>query len=65
MKKLVRSKECMIAGVCGGFAQYLGMDPTIIRLLWAVISLVTGVFLGLIIYIACAIIIPKDDDIIG
>jgi phage shock protein C len=64
MKKLVRSKECMLAGVCGGIAQYLGMDPTIVRVLWAVISLMTGGFFGLIIYIACAIIIPKDDDII-
>jgi phage shock protein C len=64
MKRLVRSKDCMLAGVCGGIAQYLGMDPTIVRVLWAIISLVTGVFLGLIVYIACALIIPKDDDII-
>jgi phage shock protein C len=64
MKRLVRSKNCMIAGVCGGIADYFGFDPTVVRVLWVVITLVTAGFAGLIAYIACAIIIPPDDDII-
>lgn len=64
MKKLVRIKDGMLAGVCGGIAQYFGIDPTIIRLAWAIGTLVTGCFLGIVIYIICALVIPKDDDII-
>ncbi len=65
MKKLVRTKECMVAGVCGGIAQYFGVDVTLIRLLWVIGSLLLGLGIpGLIGYIACAIIIPKEDDII-
>lgn len=65
MKKLVRTKDGMLAGVCGGIAQYFGVDVTIIRLVWVIASLFLGAgFLGLIAYIACALIIPKEDDII-
>lgn len=64
MKKLVRVKNGMLAGVCGGIAQYFGIDPTLVRIGWALASLFTGGVLGLIAYIACALIIPIEDDII-
>ncbi len=65
MKRLVRSTtDVMLAGVCGGLAQYIGMDSTIVRIIWAVASLFTGGFLGIIAYFICAVIIPKDDNII-
>jgi phage shock protein C len=64
MKKLVRTKQGMLAGVCGGIAQYFGIDATIIRLIWAIGSLCTGGFIGLIAYIICAVVIPLEDDII-
>ncbi len=63
-KRLVRVENGMLAGVCGGLAQYIGIDPTIIRLVWAIVTLFTGVALGIIIYIICAVVIPKDDGII-
>ena len=59
-KKLYRSDENkMLAGVCGGIAEYFGVDPTLIRLAWVVFSLPGGS--GLLAYILAAIIIPRDD----
>ncbi|MCI5754553.1 MAG: PspC domain-containing protein [Clostridiales bacterium] len=47
----------MLAGVCGGIAEYFNVDPTLIRLLWVLLSLFVGC--GIIAYILCAIIIPR------
>lgn len=59
-KKLYRSDENkMLAGGCGGIAEYFGVDPTLIRLAWVVFSLLGGS--GLLAYILAAIIIPRDD----
>ena len=59
-KNLYRSDENkMLAGVCGGIAEYFGVDPTLIRLAWVVFSLLGGS--GLLAYILAAIIIPRDD----
>ena len=51
-----------IAGVCGGIAEYLDIDPTLIRLGWALFCLMGGS--GLIIYIVAAAVMPKESDII-
>ena len=63
-KKLYRIKNGkVLAGVCGGIAEYLNMDPTIVRVLWAVITAFAGV--GLLAYIVCAFVMPeKPDDIV-
>ncbi len=61
MKKLTKSRNNkMICGVCGGFANYFGVDATIVRLIWAVLILAVGT--GLLAYIIAAIIMPYDDD---
>ena len=62
-KKLYRSTtNKTIAGVCGGLAEYLNIDPTIVRVIWALVAL-SGA--GLLAYLLCALIIPeKPDDII-
>ena len=58
-KKLYRSAtDKKLAGVCGGVAKYLNMDPTVIRVLWAIISLFA--FVGVVAYILCAFIIPEE-----
>ncbi|MDD5931045.1 MAG: PspC domain-containing protein [Oscillospiraceae bacterium] len=58
-KKLYRVEEGkMLCGVCGGIAQYFGVDPTIIRLLWAAFCLAGGC--GIPAYIIAAIIIPRE-----
>ena len=62
-KRLFRStKNVMVSGVCGGIAEYAGIDPSIIRILWVVLS-ISSAGVGLIAYIACAIILPKDIDV--
>lgn len=62
-KKLYRSRtDEKIAGVCGGFGKYLNIDPTIIRLAWALAILCVGV--GLLAYIVCAFVIPQEPTII-
>lgn len=59
MKRLYKSQtNKMICGVCGGVAEYLNVDPTIIRLIWAVLILAVGT--GLLAYILAAIIMPED-----
>ena len=58
-KRLYRStSDRQLAGVCGGIAKYLNLDPTVIRILWVIITLF--VFAGLIAYIACVFIIPEE-----
>ncbi|MBQ8797652.1 MAG: PspC domain-containing protein [Oscillospiraceae bacterium] len=64
-KKLYRSKsDQKLAGVCGGVAEYLGIDSTLVRLVWALFVLCAGT--GVLAYIACALIIPEkpEDEII-
>ena len=60
-KQLTRSKENrIIAGVCGGFAEYFDTDPTLVRALTVVIALVTAVFPMIIAYLILAIITPEN-----
>ena len=62
-KKLYRNiQDKKIAGVCSGLADYLSIDPTIIRLIWALVAL-SGA--GILAYLIAALIIPeKPNDII-
>jgi phage shock protein PspC (stress-responsive transcriptional regulator) len=60
-KRLTRSrKDRMIAGVCGGLANYMSVDPTIVRLVFALATFFTVVFPGILIYLVMWIIIPKE-----
>lgn len=57
-KQIYRSRENkVIAGVCGGFAEFFNIDPTIVRILWVAISLTFGA--GVIAYIIAAAVMPK------
>jgi phage shock protein PspC (stress-responsive transcriptional regulator) len=58
-KKLRRSANKMIAGVCGGLAEYLGMDATIVRVIYALLVLFGGV--GILLYIILALLMPKAE----
>lgn len=62
-KRLTRSKEKMVAGVLAGLADYINMDPSILRILYVVLSIASIGFPGLIAYIVMWIIIPEDDTI--
>ena len=59
IKRLYRSRsERKIAGVCGGLAVYLGVDPVILRIAWAVVALAGG--LGIVAYLICWLAIPNE-----
>ena len=61
-KRLTKSKtEKKIFGVCGGIAEYLNVDPTVVRLIWAGSVVVFGV--GVIGYLVAALILPEDKNI--
>lgn len=59
MKKLYRSNtDRKLCGVCGGLAEHLDIDPVIIRLIFIFLTLFGGG--GLLIYLICAVVIPKS-----
>ncbi|MDO9152550.1 MAG: PspC domain-containing protein [Paludibacter sp.] len=60
-KKLRRSKNQMIAGVCAGIAEYLNIDVTIIRIAYVLLSVLSAGFPGIIVYILLMIIMPLED----
>ena len=59
-KVLVCSRDGrMLAGVCAGLARYLGLDVTLVRVIWAAVSVITG-GAGVLAYLAAWIIIPDE-----
>jgi phage shock protein C len=64
MKKLYRSPNRVLAGVCGGVAEYFDVDPILIRVIYLVLSLFSAAFPGVLLYIILMIMIPNYDRII-
>lgn len=59
--RLYRSvDDRVIAGVCGGLAVRLALDSSLVRVLWVVVSLVTGIFPLLILYVIMAAVVPEE-----
>ena len=58
-KRLYRSENKMLGGVCAGIAEYFGVDPTVVRVAYAVLSVFSTGFPGLLLYIILLIIMPK------
>lgn len=63
MKKLYRSSNRIVAGVCGGIAEYFDVDPTVIRVVYLILSLFSAGFPGLLLYIILMILIPNYNQI--
>ncbi|MGD0695159.1 MAG: PspC domain-containing protein [Terriglobia bacterium] len=62
-KKLTRSRsDVKIAGVCGGLAKYLDMDPTLVRLVWVMLAIFVG--WGVVGYIIAWIVLPEDPELL-
>jgi len=51
----------MLAGVCGGIAAWLGLDPTLVRVLYILVSILSAAFPGLLVYIVLWIVLPEGD----
>ena len=60
-KKLTRlSADKKLCGVCGGLAKYFNIDPTLVRLVYAVLTIFSAGFPGIILYILCAFLLPEE-----
>lgn len=62
-RRLTRSKDGIVAGVCGGIAEYMDFEPSVVRVGYAALSVFSAAFPGLLLYIIMWFIIPKSDNI--
>ncbi len=61
VKHLYRSRtNKILCGVCGGIGEYMNVDPSIIRLLWIIGTVFTGVVVGVLAYIVACFVVPKE-----
>jgi phage shock protein C len=64
VERLYRSSsERMIAGVCGGFGEYFGIDPTVVRVIFVLVTIVTAFLLGIAAYLVLWLIIPNEESV--
>ncbi len=62
-KKIYKIEEGKkIFGVCGGVAEYFGVDPTLVRVIWAVLCLAYGI--AFVVYLICAFAFPKKSEVV-
>jgi phage shock protein C len=54
------TKNKMIAGVCGGFAESLGWDPTLVRILYVLVSIFSAAFPGILVYLILWVLLPQE-----
>lgn len=59
--KLKKSRNKIIGGVCGGIAEMLGWDPTLVRIGYVLLSILSAAFPGILVYIILWIIMPPPD----
>ncbi|MHB9055636.1 MAG: PspC domain-containing protein [Paludibacteraceae bacterium] len=60
-KKLTRSKNKILAGVCGGLAEYFGIDATLVRIIYVLVSIISAAFPGAIVYLILMLIMPNSE----
>ena len=53
----------MLAGVCGGLAEWLGWDPTVVRVLYVLVSVLSAAFPGILVYLILWVVIPNAPDL--
>lgn len=61
-KKLTRSQNRMLGGVCAGLAEYFDIDPTLVRVIYAALSVFSACFPGVLLYIILLIIMPNSEE---
>jgi phage shock protein PspC (stress-responsive transcriptional regulator) len=55
-------RHCLIAGVCGGIAEWLGWHPTTVRVLYVVVSAVSAAFPGIVVYLVLWVVMPRGPE---
>jgi phage shock protein PspC (stress-responsive transcriptional regulator) len=59
-KKLTRSANKMVAGVCGGLAEYFGLDATLVRVIYVALTIFSAAFPGIILYLIMMLLMPEQ-----
>ncbi|KER10029.1 MAG: hypothetical protein HY22_07025 [[Candidatus Thermochlorobacteriaceae] bacterium GBChlB] len=62
MQKKLYRRNGLIGGVCAGLGEYLGIDPTVVRAVYVVVSIVSAAFPGVLVYILLWVIIPEAQE---
>lgn len=57
----VEGADAKVCGVCGGIAEYFDLDPTIVRVAWAILALAYGT--GILAYFVCALCMPRKSEV--
>jgi len=60
--RLRRSRDRMIAGVCGGFAEWLGWKPDRVRVAYVILSILSAAFPGVLVYLLLWLLVPDADE---
>ncbi len=60
-RRLMRSNNKMIAGVCGGLAEHFGLDVTVVRVAYVLVSILSAAFPGILAYIILMFVMPPPD----
>lgn len=60
-KRLTKSSDRMLAGVCGGIADFFEIDPTLVRVAYVILTFWSVAFPGILLYIILCFVIPKSD----
>lgn len=60
-KRLTKSSDRMVAGVCGGIAEFFDVDPTLVRAGYALLTCFSAGFPGVLLYIILCVIMPQKD----
>lgn len=61
-RRLTRSKNKMIAGVCAGIAEYFGWETTLFRVVFVLVSILSVAFPGILVYVVLWVVMPRSDD---
>lgn len=61
-KKLTKSENKVLAGVCAGLAEYMGMDITVMRILYVLLTFCLAAFPGVLLYLIMALVMPEPWD---
>lgn len=59
-KKLTRSANKMVAGVCSGLAEYFGLDATLVRVIYVALTIFSAAFPGIILYLIMMLLMPEQ-----
>ncbi len=60
-RRLTRSTDKMIAGVCAGLAEYLGVNVTMFRIAFVVVSVISAAFPGIVVYVVLWALMPRPE----